>query len=554
MNGEAAIRALGGRLPAVAARNGMSTSEFARTLREDLTYHVGRFGQLLVVDPVPGEIEAVVADGSPVLDDHDVSEVFALHSRPGSTRTIFLDFDGHDASGTYWDDGRDMNADPFDIDGDPSTFSVAERTLIIDVWARVAEDYAPFDVDVTTQDPGFDAIRRTDTSDLRYGTRAVITGDTSVYDCSCGGVAYVGTFDSTGSSHDRAQPAWVFASRLGNGARNIAEATSHEIGHNLGLAHDGKDSSAYYQGHGDWAPIMGVGYYRSITQFSRGEYTGATTTQDDLRIIHANGLGYLADDHGDGPSGATPVSGMVTLDGVIGTGAVGVVDVDAFSFTTAGGDASFTVSPRSVGANLDVALALLDGSGAVIATADPSSAPSTSSTQSGLDATLSATLPAGSYTLLVRGTGFGDLSFDGYSAYGSLGNYRLVGLVPAGGTTEPPPPPPPPALQPPAAPSGVVATASGGTVSVRWIDNATNEAGFVVVREVLHKSGQWRGATVVATTGADQVSVSDLPGSGTYRYSVRAFNAAGDSATVHAPAVTVSGSSGGGGGKGGGRK
>jgi serralysin len=44
-----------------------------------------------------------------------------------------------------------------------------------------------------------------------------------------------------------------------------AEAISHEVGHTLGLSHDGRitPSEGYYAGHGSgdtgWAPIMGVG-------------------------------------------------------------------------------------------------------------------------------------------------------------------------------------------------------------------------------------------------------------------------------------------------------
>ena len=39
---------------------------------------------------------------------------------------------------------------PFDTDGTPSTFSASELAVVQDAWQRVAEDYAPFDVDVTT--------------------------------------------------------------------------------------------------------------------------------------------------------------------------------------------------------------------------------------------------------------------------------------------------------------------------------------------------------------------------------------------------------------------
>ena len=42
---------------------------------------------------------------------------------------------------------------PYDLDGDYTTFSDEEQTRIQRIWARVAEDYAPFDVDVTTEQP-----------------------------------------------------------------------------------------------------------------------------------------------------------------------------------------------------------------------------------------------------------------------------------------------------------------------------------------------------------------------------------------------------------------
>ncbi len=62
-------------------------------------------------------------------------------------------------------------------------------------WQRVAEDYAPFDVDVTTQDPGDDAIFRASSSDLLYGTRAVIS-PTNFTGSNIGGIAYVGVTNS----------------------------------------------------------------------------------------------------------------------------------------------------------------------------------------------------------------------------------------------------------------------------------------------------------------------------------------------------------------------
>ena len=86
------------------------------------------------------------------------------------------------------------------------------------------------------------------------------------------------------------------------GANNSAEAASHELGHNLYLAHDGTSSTGYYTGHGSapvkWAPIMGVGYYSDVTEWSKGEYAGANNQEDDLQKITVY-LPYRIDDHED---------------------------------------------------------------------------------------------------------------------------------------------------------------------------------------------------------------------------------------------------------------
>ena len=105
------------------------------------------------------------------------SDTFLLNSKPGANRVIYLDFDGETISGTAWNSstGGACYAEPFDANSSPGTWSASELNTIKSVWRRVAEDYAWADVNVTTQDPGAAAILRTDTNDLQYGTRALIT-------------------------------------------------------------------------------------------------------------------------------------------------------------------------------------------------------------------------------------------------------------------------------------------------------------------------------------------------------------------------------------------
>ena len=140
----------------------------------------------------------------------------SLHSDPGAQRTLFIDFDGATISGTYWNYGiGDFEVPPFSLDEDRSTFNNDERSYILEVWMRVAEDYAPFGIDVTTEDPGFGGINRSGSGDQEYGTRAVISQGHEIADsCGCSGIAYVGVTNST-SNHDKYQPAFAFPGDYG---------------------------------------------------------------------------------------------------------------------------------------------------------------------------------------------------------------------------------------------------------------------------------------------------------------------------------------------------
>jgi hypothetical protein len=543
-SGQAAIDMLGDDLRAVAGRHGMTPARLRELLLGDGTLRAEPGGSLFYVEP-PEEVEGVEAVGDePVFGGvAPLSETFALHSRPGSPRVIYLDFDGHsvnDAWASYFKVSVGHEAAAYDTDGDAGSFSDGELTAIQDIWRRMAEDFAVFDVDVTTQDPGQDAITRSGAADANFGTRVAFSSDAMKATCSCGGVAYVGVFDNT-SSHDAYQPAWVFTT----GAHNAAEAGSHEAGHNLGLSHDGTRTTGYYQGHGDWAPIMGVGYYEAITQWSKGEYSGANNSEDDFVVMQGNGIAVLADDHG-GASAPTGLAGSsLAATGVIDSAA----DLDAFRFDAGAGTVTITVAPVTEGPNLDIALTLRDAGGAVIASADP---PSTSvgKVASGLSATIVAVVPAGTYTLIVDGTGKGDPATTGYSDYGSVGRYTLAGsVVPGDGT---PPPPPPPDIVPDA-PASVTATAGQTGVELTWgaVDAAD---AYDVVRESRHKSGRWVGATTLATGVTGTTFTDTGVGNGTYRYLVRATNSVGASTWTSSNEVSVSGSTdGGGGGNGGGK-
>lgn len=356
---------------------------------------------------LPPFLGPVPEDSPPVPPVEETIPV--LNSLPGANGVIYLDFDGEVVSGTQWNTSYN-NGNPINA-GSPNFTSAQIET----VWKGVAEDYLPFNVTVTTDRSVYDGYP------ISRRAMLVFTPDNEWYGSS-GGVAYVDVFGSP--TFDA--PGWVFTDMLANSADYASEAASHEAGHMLGLRHDGTSSEGYYEGHGSgatsWAPIMGIGYYSQVTQWSRGEYPDANNSEDDLAIISGsrNGLGYRNDDHSGTGGGGTPVD-TFGEDGISGSGIIERnTDVDLFSLQTSGGTVSIVVENANYDPNLDVRLRLLSGAGAEVAVSDP---------PSGLDASLTLAIGAGTYQLEVSGTGAGDLS-SGYGDYGSLGSYSISGTVP----------------------------------------------------------------------------------------------------------------------------
>ena len=375
--------------------------------------------------------ESPLAAGGVGAAPFDLGQTFLLHSRPSATKTIYLDFDGHTTTGTSWNttynSGDPIITPAYDPSNDDASigfthFTDTELERIQQVWQRVSEDFSPFDVNVTTQAPASADLRKSGSGDTRWGVRAVI-GNNTFYS-SAGGVAYVGSFDWSSDT-----PVFVFENGLANGnEKYTAEAASHEVGHSLGLHHDGRNSpdEEYYSGHGSgdngWAPIMGASYYRNLTQWSEGEYTSASQHQDDLAVITSgsgNGFGYRPDDHGDTTLSATTLTvtaGTVLAEGVITTR----TDRDMFSFVHGGGLLDLLVTPFERGPNLDVLIELLDAAGDVILSSNRSEE---------LYADIQGIFAAGLYFLRVDGVGYGSPLSTGYSDYGSLGQYTLSGIV-----------------------------------------------------------------------------------------------------------------------------
>ena len=394
-----------------------------------------------------------------------LDDAFLLHSRPGAPNVVFIDFDGDVFSGTAWGGGATFRAKPYDLDGDPNTFNSTERGRIADIWHRVAEDLAPFDIDVTTEGPA--------NFGPRVGhvlvTHTVDETGQNMPSNSGGGVAYVNVFGQS-NYHTYYSPALVYYNHLGSGGETyVAEASSHEFGHNLGLSHDGTTTGTeYFQGLGgglsSWAPIMGNSYYNNVTQWSRGEYPNANNTQDDRAIIDGK-LTYAGDEVGN--SNAAAAALFVAGDGSVVSSNPefdphnllpenkGVIDdaadVDVFGFIAGSGTIDLTVTPAwdafyratdKRGANLDIRLELRNAANSLVAASD--SAVDTS-------AAVSAAVSGGAYYLHVSGVGNPDTP---YSDYASQGQYFINGFVPVGEPDTTPPSPNPMAFASPPVAAG----------------------------------------------------------------------------------------------------
>ncbi len=424
---------LGKNVGQVAAWYGRSAAELRDLCLKEKSLRIDRQGRLhfvceglLPLQNIAARSETISSGGNST-GTPAAGEAFSLNSKPGASKVVYLDFDGHVTSGTFWNSnftgGANIVTPPYSNDSTVSTtFSTTELNNIVAIWQRVAEDFAPFDVNVTTVDPGVEALRKTSSSDNQFGVRVCIGGSSyDWYSAGAGGVAYLNSFAWNSDT-----PCFVFTSQLGNGnVKYTAEAVSHEAGHTFNLSHDGRNASAtnsaepYYEGHGNWAPIMGVGYYKDVVQWSKGDYAFANNTQDDIAMIAAM-VGYRADAHGDAIVNATPLSGSSpVVSGIIETRN----DADLFGFTTGAGSVTLTAVPAPVSPNLDLRLSLYDGLGNLITSANPTT----------LNATLTTTLAQGSYYAAVEGIGTGDPS-TAYNDYGSLGEFTFSGnLIPTPG-------------------------------------------------------------------------------------------------------------------------
>jgi Secretion system C-terminal sorting domain len=333
-----------------------------------------------------------------------------LSSYPSAIATIFLDFDGHNVVSTVWNNGNEINCAP----------AALTDLQITEAFNRTAEDYRPFDINITTDSSVFLA------APINKRIRVIIT-PTSAWYSGVGGIAYVGSFNWGDDT-----PAFVFSDKLGpNNPKMIGECCSHESGHTVGLSHQSKYGSDCYApielynsgvgtGEPAWAPIMGNSYYKNMSNWNNGptQYS-CNSVQDNLSIITSqNGFGYRTDDYTETSDANTTLlpTGNFNMEGVVSTN----IDKDAFKIDAAQNTnlhlsvIPFSVGANNTGANLDVRVEIFNASSTLINTYDP---------EATMSIIVDTVLSAGTYFIKVSGAGNVNIG-----SYGSLGSYTISGV------------------------------------------------------------------------------------------------------------------------------
>jgi hypothetical protein len=423
--------------------------------------------------PSPAGASVSAAASDPVVSQAP-SGLPLLTSNPGAAYTIYLDFGGFTFTGTWG--GGVSNPSPGvtpAYDDAVGSFSAGEISNIRNVWARVAQKYTGFNVNVTTVDPavaagqaGTDAARQAYYDSQAQMMHTVIGGSGAW--SGGGGVSYVGVtknaYSPTGFNSNAGRgyhTDWIFSDEATNNLQFIGEASSHENGHGFGLNHqsdfNGSTLSNEYStnnnftGNNSYAPIMGDSYnvqrgtWRVGNSDSGG---GALATQNDVKVIvnNPNMSGFVDDAIGHTRITAIPVTlagsainpgvtrGWITPVSAASPNPIGAGNytTDFFSFASDGvtpisltvndGTELLNVGTADPGATLKSTLAILDSTGATVG--NGTLAVNT------LSETYNGTLPAGVYYAQVSSFGGNNNTNGGTDTSGQyydMGAYFLTG-------------------------------------------------------------------------------------------------------------------------------
>jgi hypothetical protein len=365
-------------------------------------------GDAFPTPPLPHSAITVI----PGQQYHTLSAVPALNSHPSAYAQLVLEFDGDGASA--WDFGGGSYFVPttsaFSLDGDRSTFSDSEIDFINEVWARVAEKYSPFNINVTTVDPGTLANGRVQ--------KVVIGGKGQWLGMDAGGVGTYGGFAGPASNK-----VYVFSDLAGDSPSVVGEAVAHEAGHGFGLDHqsiyDRFDDKVIEYNPGSYraSPVMGFNPNSQRKLWWEGrDANGLWQSDADIIASAANGFGYRSDDH--------TLTSSASVDGSLYSSS-GVIerpgDEDGFVFNTSGAQSiGVRISAGGPGIMLDSQFEIRSNVNSGYTVFARSNTSNLNETLTGIQ------LPAGTYRLVVSGT---DISLGTDGTGDGLGSYDVKVLA-----------------------------------------------------------------------------------------------------------------------------
>lgn len=252
---------------------------------------------------------------------------FDLASSPDSPATIYLDFDGAIISNTAWNKSdEELVYSSFSVDDDPQ-ISDSEKFIISEVWRIVSATFAQFDVNVTTIAPSADKIIRSSEQDKEFGAHVIFTEHDlqGLEECDCSGVAQMDSIRAVLDSAQAPAPVFVnpdfkmsdddetietgYSSQPYLASWALAHIAIHEIGHGLGLTHDGfrlgseyahsLGALSFYMGSTPNAIKMARWSDGSHFQVRDEEIKGGPRQKDDDLAIIARTFDLREDDHLD---------------------------------------------------------------------------------------------------------------------------------------------------------------------------------------------------------------------------------------------------------------